>query len=385
MVKTHQKFLDDCFDTHGDKFDYSNVVYNTSCDKVEIICPKHGSFWQTPIGHINSKLGCPKCKGDENSKRQVLTLDNFIARSNKTHGEKYDYSKSVYINGRTKILITCPEHGDFYQNPNSHLFGKGCMRCSKTNTKPEQKIEEFLIRMGEVVIKNNRSLIKPQELDFMIPAKKIAIEFDGLYYHSEKRDIGKLYHLDKTLNCEKNGYRLIHIFEDEYSNFKLVRDKLQTILKNDIILEEFDIKDVPVEMAKRFKTKYNFSWYNFECDRCVGTYYKNRLVELVSFKNEQVTNICKIGKFSTSYGVENIIKDFASSAILDRRWDDSNFYKNLGFVLVETLPPRAWDALWYKQRSDIVTEKSNKIWDCGNSVYVKSFLTKYISRLNNLE
>ena len=58
------------------------------------------------------------------------TID-FIEKAKEIHGDKYDYSKTVYINGSTKVCIICPEHGEFWQMPYKHLQGQGCSKCSK--------------------------------------------------------------------------------------------------------------------------------------------------------------------------------------------------------------------------------------------------------------
>ena len=74
-----------------------------------------------------------------------------------------------------------------------------------------------------------RNIIHPYELDIYIPSKKIAIEYNGLIWHSEKFK-GKVfnYHLNKTENCEKIGIRLIHIFEDEWNEKKeIIKSKFQ--------------------------------------------------------------------------------------------------------------------------------------------------------------
>ena len=62
------------------------------------------------------------------SKRK--TLEDFIKESKKVHGDKYDYSKVEYINTHTKVCIICPEHGEFWQTPSSHLK-YGCSKCAK--------------------------------------------------------------------------------------------------------------------------------------------------------------------------------------------------------------------------------------------------------------
>ena len=71
-----------------------------------------------------SGCGCPEC-----SKNKKLTTEEFIKRAREVHGDKYDYSKVEYINSNTKVCIICPEHGEFWQTPGSHLSGKGCEKC----------------------------------------------------------------------------------------------------------------------------------------------------------------------------------------------------------------------------------------------------------------
>lgn len=69
-----------------------------------------------------------------------LTTEEFIQKATEVHKGKYLYDKVVYVNSKTKIIITCPIHGDFFQNANSHLVGSGCPKCgiekiSKMKTK----------------------------------------------------------------------------------------------------------------------------------------------------------------------------------------------------------------------------------------------------------
>lgn len=48
---------------HGNRYDYSKVIYANHITKVEIVCPEHGTFWQMPINHVHNFSGCPKCAG----------------------------------------------------------------------------------------------------------------------------------------------------------------------------------------------------------------------------------------------------------------------------------------------------------------------------------
>lgn len=122
---------------HGNKYDYSKTEYINAHTKVCITCLEHGEFWQTPNSHLNGS-NCPKCSLKLRLLKRSLGKDEFIKKAKKIHGDKYDYSKICYVNAKTKICITCPEHGEFWQTPDSHLRSNGCPECvglNKSNTK----------------------------------------------------------------------------------------------------------------------------------------------------------------------------------------------------------------------------------------------------------
>lgn len=124
------EFISKAKEIHGDKYDYSKVDYKKSDEKVCIICPKHGEFYQKPNWHLNGH-GCPKCGKELRDKHESLTTEEFIERSKEKHGNKYDYSKVEYKNAKTKICIICPEHGEFWQSASEHMYGQGCPICGK--------------------------------------------------------------------------------------------------------------------------------------------------------------------------------------------------------------------------------------------------------------
>ena len=126
-------------------------------------------------------------------------------------------SKS-YVNCRTKLHLMCPNGHDYYVSWD-HFKNKGsrCPLCNPYSSIPEFEIIELINKYYEYkIIHNDRRLIYPYELDIVIPDKKIAIEYCGLYWHSEKMGHDKNYHLNKLSMCEKIGYRLITVFEDEW-------------------------------------------------------------------------------------------------------------------------------------------------------------------------
>ena len=149
LTKTSDEWIEEARKIHGDKYDYSKVEYKNAHTKVCIICPKHGEFWQTATKHITcKKSGCPICARE----KQTLTTEEFIRRAKQIHGNKYDYTKTKYVNQKTKVCIICPKHGEFWQLPNGHLEGKGCYECGRERTVSSlfSNTEDFIKKAKEV-------------------------------------------------------------------------------------------------------------------------------------------------------------------------------------------------------------------------------------------
>lgn len=119
---TLEEFISNSRKKHGEKYDYSKTVYTNKRSKVIIICPVHGEFEQSAGGHMNG-YGCKKC-----SNNYQMTTEEFIKRASEVH-DKFTYDRTIYTNSKTKVIITCPIHGDFEQIPYDHLVGNGCNQC----------------------------------------------------------------------------------------------------------------------------------------------------------------------------------------------------------------------------------------------------------------
>lgn len=127
---TTKDFIKKSISVHGDTYSYRKTVYVSAMKKVEIVCSKHGSFFQKPSDHL-SKCGCPKCKGDSISlsrKATRLTTEQFKLDARKIHGNAYSYDK-VDCTKSVQVEIVCPRHGTFSQNMYFHLRGSGCTGC----------------------------------------------------------------------------------------------------------------------------------------------------------------------------------------------------------------------------------------------------------------
>jgi hypothetical protein len=137
LKKNIVEFISQCIKKHSNKYNYSLVEYKNNKTIIKIICPKHGIFEQCAKDHLNGN-GCNKCRSYTNSE--------FIEISNKIFNYKYDYSLVEYINNKTLVKIMCPIHGLFNQLPLNHLKGKGCLSCSKIR----YTTDTFILKCREV-------------------------------------------------------------------------------------------------------------------------------------------------------------------------------------------------------------------------------------------
>ena len=122
---TEGGFIKKAREVHGDKYNYCKIEYKNNREKVCIICPDHGEFYQIPRDHLKG-MGCRRCAGLEK-----LTTKDFIKRAKGVHGDLYEYSKVEYKNYTTPVEIFCKVHGYFTKSPSKHIQGQGCPKCSR--------------------------------------------------------------------------------------------------------------------------------------------------------------------------------------------------------------------------------------------------------------
>lgn len=215
---TTEEFIQKVKEIHGDKYNYSKVEYINNAKSVCIICPEHGEFWQKPSKHLQGH-GCPKC-----NKSYKMTQSIFIQNAKEIHNNKYDYSKVNYINTDTKVCIICPEHGEFWQTPHSHLSGIGCPECARECNLSENKLYEYLKGNYNFDIEKQKKFewLKGKSLDIFIPDYNIAIEYQGRqhfkpidYFGGEeafkkqsKRDV------DKYNECKEHNIHLLYFSKE---------------------------------------------------------------------------------------------------------------------------------------------------------------------------
>jgi very-short-patch-repair endonuclease len=226
-----------------DKYEYLSEYTDSTC-KMKIRCKKHNiEFEQSATNHIriksNGKIstGCPSCKKEVANTRST---DFFINKAREIHGDKYDYSKSIYVKNNIKIEIICKKHGSFFQKPNDHITNK--QNCPKCNvSKGEEKIMLFLeknnVRYEKEKVFKECIFKKPLKFDFYLPENNILIEYDGSQHfkpmaHKEGRKKFKETLIkDKIKNnfTSRIGVNLIRIPYTEFNNIEKILNSLLSL------------------------------------------------------------------------------------------------------------------------------------------------------------
>lgn len=227
-----ESFIKRAVEVHSNKYNYSKCVFINSNERVEIICSKHGSFWQYPGNHINYKRDCEKCSQEGTR----ITKEDFIERANIVHDNKYDYSQLNYVNAETKVDVICQNHGLFKQKPFTHLGGAGCNRCTLGGTsKVENEWLDFLNIPNNFRSISLKTVNKIYRVDAYDPSTNTIYEFYGDYWHGNpkiypadhinkhnKQTFGSLY--EKTMKRHNElislGYSIVHIWEKDFKELK---------------------------------------------------------------------------------------------------------------------------------------------------------------------
>lgn len=223
--KAKQKF--------NDKFDYSKTIYTGWNKEIIVICSEHGEFKTNPQNHLRSKYGsCPGC----NPKKQ-LTTEEFIQKSKEKYGNKYDYSKTIYINSYTKVKIICPIHGEFEQLPNNHLKNCSCKKACKNITFDidKEKVKNDFINRANLVhnFKYNYSNIEyinnKISVNILCPIHGSFLQRPDMHLKGQGCPVcginKRIQTQSKTLEEFISQANLIHNFKYDYSNVNYINSK----------------------------------------------------------------------------------------------------------------------------------------------------------------
>lgn len=295
--------------------------------------------------------------------------------------------KSEYLNGF--IVRCCPK----------------CYDIHTVTSKQENEVVDFIrsIYKGTIFHRKyeNRHLIpNTKEIDIILPELKLCIEYDGLYFHSSKFRTNN-FHVHKTKECEKLGYRLIHIFEDEWIHQrKIVKNKLKHIIRKDhprIFAKNCEVSTIDDTTKNAFMTKYHILGADHSKIRyCLK--YRGRVVAMATIIKSrfskahqwELSRYATISNFVIVGGFGKLLSHFEREhkpcsivAYSDKRWSNGDMFMKLGFRLIKATRPSKF-YVYHSRRLgrliernvDISKDKLSKlhvIYDCGNLVFEKRF------------
>lgn len=334
---------------------------------------------------------------------------------------------SLRTKQREKEFTLMTSLDDYFSRQRQYLEFK-CNKCNKINNKTLQAFErgslcefcfpltrsKFEIEIGNFLKEKNvvfktsdRSILKPKELDIVVEDKKLAIEANGLYWHSEFNTLDKNRHLDKTIMCIKNEYSLLHFFNDEwYNKTELCKSMIMHRLKltdNKIFARKCNIITLTKSQEREFFDKNHISG-SVRSKCCFGLEYDGEIVSALSLRSplqKKYKHHVEIARFATKVntvvvgGLSKILKKVIEYAkensfdkiltYADRRFGEGNGYLATGFekvgntgldywytdgqVKIDRFSVRAKDGK--SEREIAIERKIAKVYGCGSNIYIK--------------
>lgn len=386
-------------------YDILTNSYRTSSSHVKVRHKICNNSFRIRIKHLNDpSFICPYCSGkvNENNKWFRNKINSLYKNSITVLGD--------YINDETKTLIEYKLCGhQTLVTPKSILSFKNinqfkkCQQCGPIRqSNNENSLGKFVasILPDVDILLNFQGLLKGnKELDIYIPSLKIAIEYDGIYYHSSHFNKDKHSHQSKHEECAELGIRLVEVFSDEY-NFcskskRITQNLIKRILKAGVIRnvneEYLNCEKLDPSLGKKFLYEYALKSYDAESFLYFGIYEKDELLMVISFKKSNRKNKIVLSRVASlpDYDVESlfsILWKFSINRIpqnieeiisfVDRRWGLEEHLKLVGFKFKSYKEPREFlidrnDRVRRLDKDSIKKNKSKyyKVYDAGHAIW----------------
>ena len=410
---------------------YGNEYYNNLEKQHDTNLKKYGNkvLYKTETFIEKSKETKLKKYGDVNynnseqsRKKNIINFYNRLINSDRLKDMVIPmFSESEYDNTFKLYKFRCKKCNIIFED--TLLYGKipRCLSCFPIlsgTSYMEKEILEYIesIYNGKIIQHDRTILNNKYELDFYFPELKFAIEFDGIYYHSEiNGNKDKTYHLNKTNVCEENGIRLIHIFEYEWVNKKdIIKDIIYRYI-NGLNMNVIYARKSNIQLVSNSNEEIKFLDDNHlqgytRSKVSIGLYYNNILIsilcmgisrynktyewEILRYCNTKNTII--IGGFAKLMSL--FIKIYTPNSIItysDRRYFNGDVYIKNGFGFIGNTSPNYFYTKFngyihnrqnfqkhklkekLKSFNSDLTEWENmqldrydRIWDCGNKKFV---------------
>ena len=328
----------------------------------------------------------------EGKKVRIVNLEDFLWNANIVHGDRYDYSCTEYLGSNVHVKIRCKKHGEFIQSSGHHIsHGQGCPKCVGQTSKQELEYLTFLKELlpNSEVIGSDRKTLKGKELDIFVPEFNLAIEYNGVYWHSsnstENDEKYAQKHIFKTDRCQELGIDLLHINEfDNVDIWKnIIREKLDMNTKIDV--RDCVLQYVNCTEARSFLTENDLRGDAYGSFR-LGWFYEGRLVQLVVIDDSSDTEMvrfCTVMGLSIVNGLSEMMRIFRETnpdTVLtvhaNRRWGYLNLLEAAGFAYIGSSRP---DYKYFKGKfivekdgitdpSDMYSKGYRRIWNSGKII-----------------
>lgn len=306
---------------------------------------------------------------------------------------------------------------EFKQHVASWTEHDKCPKCNSSINKFEEIISNILDEFNVDYITHDRNILSGKELDYYLPEHKLAIEIDGLYYHSTRFNSNRSYHLEKTEQCADQDIQLIHIFGDEImTSPNIIKDRIRMHISrpdNVIYARKCTLKLISSSDKKEFLEKYHIQG-NIPSSINIGLFFNDIMVSVMTFGKHrsslgsmhvsgkyELYRYCTVENTRVVGGMSKMLKYFINeynpveiTSYCCRRWSTlDNGYSKIGFQLHHVSGPNYWIVKGnnryhrYKYRKSELSkllesydsnksESDNleanglyKIWDCGSFVY----------------
>lgn len=305
------------------------------------------------------------------------------------------------------IVDVATDIGISYTTLYRHLHENNIRLPPRTESSLELRLQTFLTELGTKFFTADRRIIRPLEIDIVLPDHHIGIEVDGIYWHHDGRNSNTNYHLNKTIAAEKAGYRLMHIFEDELQfTPDIVLSKIAGIVgcNDQITADDCVITIISENDAKTFLDVNHLEGGDTSLVQ-LGLSYDNELCAVMTF-NKSSDDDWEISRYATSCGTDvvngatklfnHFVKTHYPTSVIayaDRRYPVGNLYEDMGFVFMEATLPDAFfvkggqrqsKSDWKNRMSpmklkgsDVTDDEAqallslgyDRIWDCGMLMY----------------
>lgn len=323
-----------------------------------------GHHWKAAIrNRAFKKTRCPYCVN-----QKLLAGFNDMATLRPDMAVEWHPTKNegltpqdIMPGANKSIWWLCSSGHEWNTSVSSRSFGGyGCPHCNASTyvSKPEQEIADFITGLGLKVRQSDRTLLtgsgfSAKEIDILVPEKMIAIEFNGIYWHSEKFK-GAKYHYEKLMAVENCGYQLIQIWEDEWKkNPQLIKNmishKMGVSIGGRVFARKTAVEILGADAARDFLEKNHIQGF------ASGSYYyglkdDSGLVAVLVLKKEPTEDKLNIIRYATSATVvggftkllayverNHEVKEFITFS--DHCISDGGLYENNGFVVDKELAP----------------------------------------------